>query len=462
MNSSEIHALLDEHIDGTLDEKRAAQLLACLREDPDAAAMADGHRRMHLLLATAFGRRSPLPLADRILALRAAAQQHQRRRLASTVLDRCRARRRRPAWRMMVAIAATLALVVGATWWFGWRNAARVQVIDCLGRVVVAGAVLAADDAVPAEEEIHLSDQARLRMRCDDGSTFELHGPGRFAHRWEDLRRLRISTGHLDAVIAPQDPARPVILETPQARITVLGTALSVTSDELATRVAVDHGRVRVHDLLTTVAERVLVDGETALAIDPAVAQTMAAALSERFPTAMAAWDGDGLPATWRRRTTYHGDDRGRLVPGLASSPLTLSLNADQVAYRIPLGDWERGYIRADWEVTGREAQQRGDFQGGQMSFDLTNDWWQTLAPDHQQPGTIRMVTDQTTTRILWQRVRRMPTGNWYAVRKRLAGIEVFSGFIFVGPDRLYFEVATSTEATVLLDPLRIDRIDPG
>ncbi|MFW5859452.1 MAG: FecR domain-containing protein [Planctomycetota bacterium] len=461
MTADELHDLLERHAEASLGEADAARLLQRLREDPQLRERAAEHRRMRLLLATALGRGAPLPVAERVLALRAAAACGERRRFASRVIERS-GLRRRMLWRPIFVVAAALCLALaGGWWWYAAVDRPAVRVEACVGRVLAGQTALRPGAACPPGTAITLAASERLELRCADTSYFVLRGPGRFAQQWAEQRRWQVDAGTLEAIVAPQAPALPASLVTPQAQVRVLGTRLTVSTDPIATRVAVTEGRVRLRRRPDGSEPRIIAAGATGLVMNRAAASAMATELQPHWPPALAAWDGADLPASWRPLAVHAADPTGRLVGLEHAAPLTLSLDDSGEDFRIPLPAWDAGSIEASWDITAHDTDRPGVFRDGRVVLDLADSFSQPAGPDAGQQESINLTTRQTTVQLLWQRVRVLPTGSWYAVRKRLAGVDLFSGWIFVGHDRMAFQVTSSKPATVTLTDLRIVHVDP-
>ena len=56
----------------------------------------------------------------------------------------------------------------------------------------------------------------------------------------------RLERGRIDAEVAPQPQGAPMVLQTPQAAVTVVGTEFSLDVNTSTTRLDVDHGKVRM------------------------------------------------------------------------------------------------------------------------------------------------------------------------------------------------------------------------
>jgi hypothetical protein len=104
--------------------------------------------------------------------------------------------------------------------------------------------------SLPAGTLVLEGDTAALQCRFFDGTLITLTGDTEAKLADEDQKRVRLSRGELTAEVTPQTAGRPMIIETPTARVEVLGTVLSLSAEADRTSVRVDSGRVRLSRLV--------------------------------------------------------------------------------------------------------------------------------------------------------------------------------------------------------------------
>jgi ferric-dicitrate binding protein FerR (iron transport regulator) len=100
-----------------------------------------------------------------------------------------------------------------------------------------------------AGDGIETAAAAALSFRYPDGTLIDAQADTSLADASADGRpgkTLRLSRGSLAAQVATQAPATPFVIQTPQATLTVVGTALSVAVSPTATRLEVREGKVRL------------------------------------------------------------------------------------------------------------------------------------------------------------------------------------------------------------------------
>ncbi len=93
-------------------------------------------------------------------------------------------------------------------------------------------------------------EDSAVQCRLLDGTLIMLTGDAE-AHIADDGRkRIRLSRGLLTAEVQPQSAAAPMLVETPTARVEVLGTVVTLSAEPDRTSVRVDSGRVRMARLV--------------------------------------------------------------------------------------------------------------------------------------------------------------------------------------------------------------------
>lgn len=123
---------------------------------------------------------------------------------------------------------ATVALLAGGT--LGWQMLAPMR-----------------QRAWPSVELANASGQPAQVHILPDGSRLTLGAATRVQVRYEADRRLVLLHAGVAAFEVQADPERPFVVDSRQARVTVLGTRFAVDRfSDTHVRVSVDHGRVRV------------------------------------------------------------------------------------------------------------------------------------------------------------------------------------------------------------------------
>ncbi len=215
--------LLAAHLDDTLDSTETARFHECLRSDAQARQ----------LLLAASTQASALPR----LGLEAAV----RRRVPSS---------RAWWWLPGTAAAAAALLITVVGWWSTTSIVTEVRLAGGSALVERGGAVLATPGDVRAGDRLHTG-MAPVALMWPGGDTrIDLAGDSRLQVEELGLYKvLRLDHGGLEAAVASQPTDGGLTIVTPHGRVEVVGTRFSVQVQEYASRVAVTHGRVRMHPL---------------------------------------------------------------------------------------------------------------------------------------------------------------------------------------------------------------------
>jgi len=267
------------------------ELLAALIEDPDALdeagwsrartlAAADPARlRRHLVLDELLGRALDPMRAD----LPAAIRHRIEHRVASGRFASAVMRRRRPrtrGWQRktlpIAALVAILVLLVGLWRWSLPSGAGTMVAVAPIATIEVGEGLVRRGERSESSRppaalqvgDVLTANTNGTTIRYVDGTTLALAAGTRLrlAAAVNGLgKRAELADGHLMAQVAPQPVGQPLVIATPQAEVTVIGTAFALTCDQDRTRLSVTRGRVRVARL----ADRAVTDvaaGEYAIA----------------------------------------------------------------------------------------------------------------------------------------------------------------------------------------------------
>jgi len=152
--------------------------------------------------------------------------------------------RRRSAWPLLAAAAALLAIGVGV-WFVASRPTPVGEIVRVQGTVRFAdGRPAAPGDALFAGQGLEtVGGRSGAAIRFADGTHANLNGGTRLSRIDEDGagRRLKLDTGTVNV-----ETKRPLVIETPQAEVKVLGTRFKISAAENGTRLEVETGRVRL------------------------------------------------------------------------------------------------------------------------------------------------------------------------------------------------------------------------
>ncbi|HVE41611.1 MAG TPA: FecR family protein [Planctomycetota bacterium] len=212
----DLEALLAAMTDGTLDAEGKKRLSTILREHPDARQFYLDYCQMHALLQSAHGV---------LQALEAPST----------------ARRRRLAW-----VAAAAALLVAAAAFFVLREIPRVDA--SIASVDGSAWIVRGGSKIPVGSDPRLRSGDRLVTGPDSHSEFRLRDGSRLTlldrTEAELGERIQLKEGTLRCDIRPQ--SRPLVLQTPHAEATIIGTEFELSAAWKETRLRTTVGHVRL------------------------------------------------------------------------------------------------------------------------------------------------------------------------------------------------------------------------
>ncbi len=231
-------ALVRGFIDGTLAGDEHASLEVQLR-DPDIAR----HflRELHFDQAIRVAARSQ----DRRAEIEATPNAPVTARLRVRRTARWRPTLTRWTWARTAAALLILALPASLALSLSITKQPFAQLMVHLGTVQVGDQARDGASDLHSGQELTVSPRGWASVRLADGTLIELEsGTHLTLSRSDDGLRLALTTGALKADVRHQPPGRPLIIETPRSRATVLGTRLGFVTSTTDDRLAVTEGLV--------------------------------------------------------------------------------------------------------------------------------------------------------------------------------------------------------------------------
>jgi ferric-dicitrate binding protein FerR (iron transport regulator) len=254
---AELERLLNASVDGELTDADEASLQALLRDDPAARRRYLQFMQLHAELHWDHGAAAAL--------LASPEDESGSQRVAAQPLGRqTRLRRMLAIVAGVIAAGCLLAVVL-----FNSREAADLatQPAPVIARMeMTQGAVSfrtsrgetlipgSSREALPAGVLVSEGESSAAQWRFLDGTLVTLSGDTEISFSDDAQKVLRVRRGTLTAEVKPQPPDAPLVVETPTARVEVLGTIFTLAAEPERTRINVAEGRVRL---------KRLVDGET-------------------------------------------------------------------------------------------------------------------------------------------------------------------------------------------------------
>jgi hypothetical protein len=254
MNAEQID-LLEQILDRTASEAAMKRLLELLSTDREFREEMLDALRMNGLLEATMG---PDALCERLAEVVAIAIPSRGRALESRVMAQIREQglrpaagppRRRAVLRIAAAAAAACLLAIGA--WSVFRETPSLTLVAAgTGVAIERGADRIA--AVPPSplrdgDAVSVPASGWAWIRYPDGTTLQVGADSSVTldgSRPSDPKRVKILRGVVFAEVAPQPPERPMVLASPHAETTVLGTSFSLAVGKDSTKLLVRQGKV--------------------------------------------------------------------------------------------------------------------------------------------------------------------------------------------------------------------------
>jgi hypothetical protein len=239
---------IEAFLDGGLPAPELQGFIADLQTDPKLRREFSACLRMHGLLHAALDRDVD---CERLAEVVATAIRTGDRPFESRVMEQIQKReirgRSRLPWTRIAAVAAAgLVLAIGTYFSLHVPSPARFasaspDVVVERGREKVAAA---AGVSLQGGDTVTVPPKGWASIRWPDGTTLEIAPDSALVMKEGPGKKLLVSLGRVSADVAPQPAGRPMILTSPHAEATVLGTSLSLAVSPEGTRLQVRHGLV--------------------------------------------------------------------------------------------------------------------------------------------------------------------------------------------------------------------------
>ncbi len=233
------HELLLRHLDGRLSADEEACVAELLRTDAEARA---------------FLRE----VAEQAVAVAELERNEKARRgeLDMRIVPSSGSRIRFNDWRWITAIAAAVMLLAGGSFWWMRSMPEPAQIAEMSGPLQWTGAGgqvvrdLKIGNVVSGGTLESLSVESSVAFKFRDGTQVTIFGPAAVTIPAQKQKVLDLRSGNLSANVAPQPEARPLVVHTPAADLTVMGTQFNVKADAAYTSLSVNEGRVSLRRLV--------------------------------------------------------------------------------------------------------------------------------------------------------------------------------------------------------------------
>jgi hypothetical protein len=227
----DLDRLLSDHVDGLLDQAGEEMLADRLRNDVAAREYYLRYLSLHGALHWDYAEAACVPTST--------PPPGKEKQMGSSLFA--------------IGIGIAAALCAGLFLWMatGPENLVTVEFAEsAVFRGGGATKVLGEGMLLPAGSVNVESATGFAQLRFEDGTLVTLDGGSELDYVMEKSQKsLRLWEGNLTADVAPQPEGAPMRIVTPTAEIEVLGTVLSVRSEDFETGLSVDEGRVRFRRL---------------------------------------------------------------------------------------------------------------------------------------------------------------------------------------------------------------------
>jgi len=261
--------LLFRYVDGQLEPGEEAAVTRLLEQRPALAAQVFEFAEQQLAVEQALRETRPVALRE------AGPARHSKQRRRPL---RGRIARPAPAWGWWITgIAAAVLVAFGLLFLGQWDEVGRPPFSSHGSPVASVAALVAPVTVVRANATFPLrvkdplfagdrivtqTARARMVVGYDDNTQLTLHGETTLGLRKGAVQGQKLAAverGRIEAAVARQAPDRPMVVRTPHAEVTVVGTKFVVSVEPQASRVEVAEGKVSVKCLRngrTTVLSR--------------------------------------------------------------------------------------------------------------------------------------------------------------------------------------------------------------
>lgn len=232
-------------------------------------------------------------------------------------------------WQATAAVLAATLLLACSTYFAFPRNDAAAAKIVTLESLDGAGTwstrglprplTGAGPEALPAGTLLLEGEGASCVLRFHDGTRLTVTGEAELSVAEDRQKRVWLRRGGLIAEVQPQPAGQPLLIETPSARVEVIGTVFSLAAEGDRTTLHVDAGVVRLRRMID--GREISVEPQQHVVVSLDASRELASAATAATPTSRRldlqtrpAGDGKGI---W---VAPGNDEPGRLtsVPCLA------------------------------------------------------------------------------------------------------------------------------------------------
>ncbi len=279
MSDADIVALVAAYVEGDLDPVSRSHLVEKLNDDPTLSSTIGQQVRTHLLLHALLHRPKISVAVQRARLIPASFSPVKKKQLVASAQALRPVAMRRPSrwWYAVVASASAAAALIFGVWfspsftnYFIAAHTTAKIVAHADVRIVRGPASLSHQIGhgllQPGDTVMTAANQRAALVYENENTVVDIGPLTRVQAIGGAGKRFRLEQGMVDIKAMPQPPTKPMVVETPHAEVTVIGTAFNLSSDQFLTWLSVSHGQVQFKN---HAGERLSVGtGQRALAAD--------------------------------------------------------------------------------------------------------------------------------------------------------------------------------------------------
>lgn len=244
----EVERLVALQVEGLLDAEGQRRLAELLAGDAATCASAVEQARVHFALVAMLRHSVPAEAARRARLIAGTLAPERRSQVVASARNLRPFRQRLRPMMPLAAAAGLLLTALAAGWWWSRPTTAPALLVAATpGTRDGGGALLSAGQSLTAGNALTTGTNASATLGWDGEDTrIEVASSTRLRLLPSSGKRLELEHGRVRVVAAPQPAGRPLVIATPRAELTVVGTSFSVSADPMLTWLSVEHGTVRL------------------------------------------------------------------------------------------------------------------------------------------------------------------------------------------------------------------------
>lgn len=240
MSTNDWKSLIARHLDGDASQDELATLSEQLESDPELRLLYLKMARVHATLASGGIAEFHAIEADSVQSVPSATAPVEPGRVTSR------------RWFLPIAAAAVIAITAALIFLLKEENPSAITITSLEGSVEWMTAdgqerhSLETGRSLLGGEITTLSPDAWVAFAYPDGTRSTVYGLSALRFPESDQKILHLTRGRLTANVSKQPADRPLLVQTPAAKLEVIGTQFDVVADDETTSLTVGEGEVEM------------------------------------------------------------------------------------------------------------------------------------------------------------------------------------------------------------------------